>query len=115
MVKIESLCRTVSCTIKKLVLGVLRLDNAIHWINHYLVEVGSLLGKHESLCRTLACTNKNLGIGVQRLDNACQRRNDYPVDNTVCFVSIFTRANDLSDGQRYPLFGKPDLGKKRFV
>ena len=48
---------------------------------------------------------------VQTLDSAIHWINDYPLDNSIGFASVYLLDSDLSGGQRYPSFEQlgPDL------
>ena len=55
---------------------------------------------------------RDQGSFVWKVDNAIHWINLFPVGKAIHFPYIYSRDNDLSDGQRYPTFEQPGEGKQ---
>lgn len=52
---------------------------------------------------------------VRRLDSAVQWINQYPLDNSNGFASVYPLDSDFSSGQRYPPFEQPHARPDPFI
>ena len=70
-----------------------KVDTAIHWINHYPLDITLLVSL--ILIRWIAIY---LAPVVQKVDSTIRRINHYPVDNAISFRITYPLDSDLSGG-----------------